>query len=202
MAVSSRLPFPTRFRNWLLLGALALRALSIVSVARAEPAAASARPDRSATSGLALALGWGNETAGFGGVVHYYFQIPDSRFRVAVHAGVGGHWAGTNAVEDRWRLAGSGGVSGTFGRRQRFLFDLWGAPTGVNQHLSLHGETAKEWRPLYGIGLNLGWEFVSRRGFVMRSSIGPAYAFHPRIFGEIGRWNVSGNLLTLGYKLW
>jgi hypothetical protein len=82
------------------------------------------------------------------------------------------------------------------------LIDLWGGSPGAYQELSLHGEYARTWRPLYGIGLNVGWEWVSRRGFIMRSSIGPAYAFFPRMYREVGAWTFSGNLLTLGYKLW
>jgi hypothetical protein len=158
--------------------------------------------DKSASSGLALGIGWGNETAGLGGVVHYYLQVPDSRLRVAVHAGVGGVWLFSNRSDSRWRPGFTGGVSGTFGRRQRFLFDLWGGTTNGYQALSLHGEPYEDWRPLYGLGLNLGWEWVSRGGFIMRSSLGPAFAFNPRIYRDVGAWGLSGNLLTLGYKLW
>jgi hypothetical protein len=180
---------------------LALVMLTLCSLCSAPAHADGPARDRSASSGLALGAGFGNDTAGVGGVVHYYLQIPESRFRVALHAGMGGQWVGLG-TSSGWKLGISGGVMGSFGRRHRFIVDLYAAPSGAFQELSFHGEEASEWRPLYGVGINVGWEWMSRVGFYMRASIGPVYAFSPRIYRAVGLWNVSGNLITLGYKLW
>ncbi|MFT3926141.1 MAG: hypothetical protein QM778_26590 [Myxococcales bacterium] len=164
-----------------------------------ESASSEQRRDKSATSGLAIGAGFGNDTAGLGGVFDYYVQGHNPRLRIAL-SGALGAWPALG-WGTLWRPAVALGVRGSFGRRQRMTFGLHAVPHGA-QVLALHGEEMTDAHVSYGVGLQVGWEWMKRGGFFMRASIGPGYGFYPRIYREVGYWTASFNVLTMGYKLW
>lgn len=149
----------------------------------------------SETSGLALGAGFGTETAGLGFVAHYYLQVPDSRFRFALHAGTG-----TTFMFSESRWGGAGGVTASFGRRHRLLLDVYTSALGA-QSLALHTRV-EDVRILYGVGVSVGWEWIARSGVYVRSSIGPSFMFLPRIHRELGELGFSLQVLAVGYKIW
>lgn len=119
------------------------------------------RTDRAQTSGLAVGIGGGYESAGFGGHAVYYVQLPNERWRLAAHAGAG--WFG--------RGAGSGGLMALFGRRHRMVIDVLVSPVAAS------GSTGERTEIFYGVGPLLGWEWMASYGLGIRATIGLAYQF-------------------------
>ncbi|MDB4986281.1 MAG: hypothetical protein JWN04_1459, partial [Myxococcaceae bacterium] len=105
--------------------------LAFLVLLTSTPAAVAQSRDRALTGGLAAGVGAGNESAGLGGHALYYWQMPDERWRLVPHAGVG--WYG-KVQSGNWegRAALAGGLMTSFGRRHRLVIDVLGAPYGVS----------------------------------------------------------------------
>lgn len=141
--------------------------------------------DRALTSGLAVGLGAGNESAFLGGHALYYFQLPDERWRIAPHVGVGF----LPGIEG----AGyAGGLMTLFGRRHRLVLDLLAAP------FAAAGSTGRDGKRWYGLGLVAGYEWMARYGFAIRSTLGVAY--RPELSDE--PINLAINVISMDYKFW
>lgn len=172
----------------------AVRALLLVLAIVAPGRRAEAR-DVHANDGLALGVGIGSDSAGLGGFAAYYLAWPERRLGLMPHVGLG---SALFVVDAGPRV--SAGITGSFGRCHRLVIDLHVAPVGF-QTLTLHGERL-DVHNIYGIGLAIGWEWLTASGFFMRINFGPAFAFLPPLYRTRDAWTLSGNLLSLGVKLW
>jgi hypothetical protein len=137
--------------------------------------------DKALTSGLAVGVGAGFESAGLGAHAIYYLQLPNERWRLAAHAGVGFFL----------RPAASGGVMASFGRRHRLVLDLLVSPCAA---ISNFGDP----EVFYGVGALVGWEWMASYGLGVRTTVGAAY--RPELEDE--PVNLALNLLSLDYKFW
>jgi hypothetical protein len=167
------------------LGAFVLGCVCLVAVtARAR--------DVHDTDGLALGAGIGITVGGIGGSASYYVQWPERRLSLRPHVGVG--WLDA-------RMPGhAAGIAGSFGRRHRLIVDVQLATLGA-QPLVLYEEELDE-KLIYGVGLAAGWEWLSRSGFFVRASIGPAFLFLPPLYQRAEAFDINLNLIELGAKLW
>lgn len=150
--------------------------------------------DTRASDGPALGLALGADAGGIGGFASYYLRFDGSRFGVMPHAGLG--YVGVSGVGPGWSV----GVGGSFGRSHRLVLDLNLSTVGA-QELTLY-DTTIDAKAIYGLGLTAGWEWLSKSGFFMRANIGPVFAFLPPLYRRSEGWSVTGNLLSLGVKLW
>jgi hypothetical protein len=144
------------------------------------------------TDGLALGAGIGMSVGGVGASASYHIQWPERRLSLRPHVGVG--WFDASVPGH------AAGIAGAFGRRHRVIVDVQLATFGVQQ-LVLYGEELED-KLIYGIGLAAGWEWLSRSGFFVRASIGPAFAFLPPLYQRAEAYSVNLNLIELGAKLW
>lgn len=167
-----------------------LRLFACLTVLIASGASAQAQ-DRALTSGLSLGLGMGHSSAGLGGHVHYYLQLPSERWRLSAHAGVGviGYVMFDGEAEGRVGVAG--GLMTAFGRRHRLVLDVLAAPYQAS------GETGERMKLYYGIGALVGYEWMARYGLSVRAAVGVAYC--PADGGSVGP---AFDLVSLGYKFW
>jgi len=168
-----------------------LYALALLTLLGAQPALAR---DVSETDGPALGVAIGADAGGLGGVVAYYFAWPQKRLGLMPHAGLG--WT---TVSDTGPSL-SVGLGGSFGRRNRLVVDVQLASVGT-QELTLHGELL-DTKQVYGVGLLVGWEWLSWSGFFVRANAGPAFAFLPPLYQRSEGWTIQGNLLSMGVKAW
>jgi len=145
--------------------------------------------------GPAVGVALGADGGGFfGGFAAYYVAWPNLRLGVMPHAGIG------LAAYREANPALSVGVAGSFGRSHRLVVDF--SLTGVGaQDLTLYGERLDA-KTVYGVGLLVGWEWLSKSGFFVRANLGPAYAFLPPLYPRSEAWTVTFNLLSIGAKLW
>jgi hypothetical protein len=203
-------------RPWLALCCITALALSLPAAnVCAEPGAAMTRsavvapelparaeqpraPDRTRTSGLGIGAGLGSDNVFFGGHVVYYAQLPNPKLRVALHIGAGvSPWVDETVA---WGVRGGSFVS--YGRRHRLVLGVLG---GTLDWLTfvLHSQTLAS-KQVFGVGVGLGYEFMTEAGFYLRATVGPALEIFPEVplrDREVALvWR--GNLLTMGYKLW
>lgn len=144
--------------------------------------------------GPALGLALGSDGAGLGGFAAYYIAWPEQRLAITPHGGVGIPVVGMEVVP--WSL----GILGSYGRRHRLVVDLHLKATD-EQALELYGEEIDGER-IFGVGLAVGWEWLSPSGFFVRANLGPAFLFLPPIYQPSESWTVTGNALSVGAKLW
>jgi hypothetical protein len=161
-------------------------------------AQAAAPVDRATSSGLGFGVGVGSENVTIGGHVLYYLQLKEPRMRVAFHVGAGYL---PNVAEDVPLWGITGGSFFGYGKRNRLVVGLIG---GTLDWLSFspHGETLAA-RQLFGLGLSAGWELMTRRGFFVRGSVGPALTIVPEVplaAREANAWFVFST--SIGYKPW
>jgi hypothetical protein len=152
-------------------------------------AASAQTEDRATTSGLSVGVGFGKPSAGLGGHVYYYLQLPSDRWRLAAHAGVGVF--GLVVFDGEAHVGVAGGVMGAFGRRHRLALDVFTAP------LRTTGSTEERMELYYGVGALVGYEWMARYGLSVRTTLGVAYC--P---GNGGSFEPAGELVSLGYKFW
>ncbi len=146
------------------------------------------------TDGLAVGGGVAFTHGGVGASAGYYFQWPRERLSLRPYASAGWlFFTGFNAGY-------AGGVVGTFGREHRLVVDLHGG-TFATRTLALYGVRLDE-APVYGVGLGVGWEWLTASGFFLRASVGPAYTFLPPIYQASEGWSVTVNPVEIGVKLW
>ena len=145
--------------------------------------------------GPAVGLALGADGGGlFGAFLAYYVTWPDKRLGVMPHAGAGAAFYSEAAP------AFSIGVAGTFGGRHRLIIDL--QLTGVSaQRLTLHGAQLDA-KTIYGLGVLVGWEWLSRSGFFMRANLGPVFQFLPPLYQRSEAISFSANVLSMGVKIW
>jgi hypothetical protein len=165
----------------------------------AEQAQASTHvPDRTGTSGLALGAGLGSDNVWLGGHVLYYAQLPNPKLRVAFHVGAGVYpWPNVGVS---WGVRGGSFVS--YGKRHRLVFGVMGGTIDW-QAFGLHSRTL-ETRQVFGVGVGLGYEFMTESGFYLRATVGPALEVYRKVpfFDREVALVWRGNLLSMGYKLW
>lgn len=157
----------------------------------ASTASAQEEQDRAATSGLALGVGLGHSSAGLGGHLHYYLQLPSERWRLALHAGVGVTGYVMFDGEAEGRVGAAGGVMTAFGRRHRLVLDVLAAPYQAS------GATGERMKLYYGIGALIGYEWMARYGLSVRTALGVDYC--PSDGGSFGP---AIDLILLSYKFW
>lgn len=106
-------------------------------------------------SGLALGIGIGTQYAGFGVQVGYYLVPPEKAFALYGYAGVGT----LDRVAHEWVIGSATGVMALFGRHHRWAIDLGIGMVG-QMVLEAHREQVAA-RPLYGVSLSVGREWMS-----------------------------------------
>jgi hypothetical protein len=169
------------------------------ALAKAPVAASSAsaegqppRPARNTTSGLALTAGYGYQFAFQGVGAMYYLRLSSRRpVLLAPWAGFGADYG-----PDHFALGGAGGLTASYGVRDRMTLDL-GAGVGGVESLGLHG-TRVDTRRLLGYFAAGGYERVAEGGAMFRGLIGAAY--RPEALLK-DRLELSA-LLAIGWKLW
>jgi hypothetical protein len=171
--------------------------LLCASVAQADQLPPALRPDHAQTSGLGVGLGVGYESgSGVGGHVLYYQQLPHPRWRLALHVGAGSLEPGIGSA---FGLNTGGFVA--FGKRNRLTL---GVHLGIENATTwrLHGVRWAQ-KPVFGAGVGIGYELMTKRGFMLRLNVGPGFFITPDspFFGRELRNRWDGNL-TLGWKLW
>jgi len=166
-----------------------LRWLSCLALLIASTASAQEQ-NRAETSGLALGVGLGHSSAGLGGHVHYYLQLPSERWRLAVHGGVGiiGYVMFNGEAEGR--VGGSGGLMTAFGRRHRLVVDVLAAPFQGS------GGTGERMQLYYGVGMLIGYEWMTSYGLSISTALGISYC--PTHDG--GAIGPAMDLVSIGYK--
>jgi hypothetical protein len=130
--------------------------------------------------------------------VVYYAQLPNPKLRVAVHVGAGVvPWVDANV---QWGIRGGSFLS--YGKRHRIVLGVLGGTIDW-QTFGLHYQ-ALESRQVFGVGVGAGYEFMSKSGFYLRSTVGPALAVFPKVPFRDRELELvwRGNLLAVGYKLW
>jgi len=154
--------------------------------------------DRAMTSGLGVGTGLGSDNVWLGAHLIYYLQLPSPRVRFALHAGMG--LLPWRDPDIRWGTRGGGFFS--YGVRNRFVIGATGG-TMDWQTFGLHGRALAS-RQEYGLGFEIGYEFMSPFGFYARASIGPGVAFSREtpLRERDAHLVWRGNLLSIGYKLW
>jgi len=184
----------------LLTGWLALSALWLCLSGSRARAQEPALPDKALSSGLAVGTGVGSENVLFGGHALYYLQTQKPRWRVALHAGAGTWAPVASPARDAWGVRG--GAFLAYGKRHRLVLGLSAGTIGWST-LTLHS-TSVAALPLWGAGLAVGWEWMTRRGFYMRATLGPTFYVFPQqpLRDRRAELSFEGNLLSLGYKLW
>ena len=95
-------------------------------------------------------------------------------------------------------LVAAGGVAASLGYRHRALVGVDWGPLGWSA-LSLHGREVAR-RTLYGPGLEVGYEFVSDRGLVVRALAGAGY-LSPAWQEPLSRMQPT-LAVVFGWKLW
>jgi hypothetical protein len=186
-----------------LVGAAAVGCLVLVApVVRAELVPPPAKPDKARTHGPGISVGIGSPYVGIGVQVAYYLELPRSRFRVAPYAAAGSVlWSfGPVYPDDGWHTGATAGLLASWGHRHRITVDLYYGAVGTTS-LSLHGEapdTELEWGP----GAAVGYEYLARSGFFLRTSFGLHYVVTAPILALEDRIAFGGTFVGLGYKLW
>jgi hypothetical protein len=168
--------------------------------ARAQPTAASspsqAERDVSLTSGLAVGVSFPTGAGLVGVRADYLFQLPRSWFRLGVHAGVGAYLC----PEPDCHPSFSFGALGSWGHHHRlFLEARTGTLGGVS--LYLHGQAVAS-RAVWGVGSELGYEYMADSGFFARFAVGAALLLDATIESFSERFGPSLTLLYVGYKVW
>ncbi|HEY6880322.1 MAG TPA: hypothetical protein VI299_20000 [Polyangiales bacterium] len=198
-ALSFSLPTPRVYADELPRNAATARGAPVAAEVRSpEPKHSSPAVDRASTSGLGIGGGLGSDNAGLGGHVIYYAQLPHPKLRVAVHVGAGALPWGDGYVQ--WGVRGGSFLA--YGKRHRLVLGVMGGTVDW-QSFRLHYQVLES-RPIFGVGVGVGYEFMTASGFYLRATIGPALEVIPRVpFRDRSTdliWR--GNLLTVGYKLW
>lgn len=160
-----------------------------------EAAAPRAR-DVSLTSGLALGVSFPTGGGLVGIRADYLFQLPNTLFRLGVHAAVGA----LLCPEPDCHASYTFGVLGSLGHQHRlFLEAKTGTLGGVT--LSLHGQDVAS-RAVWGVGAIVGYEYMSDSGFFLRFGFGFSVLVEPAIELLSDRIGPALTLLHLGWKLW
>jgi hypothetical protein len=186
----------------------ALLALSLgaaTSHAHAQPLGAaptSAAPedyperDVSLTSGLALGISLPTGAGLVGIRADYLFQLPDTWWRLGVHAAAGA----LLCPEPDCHASYTFGLLGSYGHQHRiFLEAKTGTLGGVT--LSLHGQDVAS-RAAWGVGAIVGYEYMGPAGFFLRFGVGFSVLVEPAIELLSDRVGPALTLLHLGWKLW
>src|SRR6185295_5831769 len=179
----------------------ALASIAIESIARAETVAVVEAPvvesERAQTSGRGVSAGIGNQYPIIGVQAAYYFQLPRSIFRMTPYAGIG---AALCPAESSAACTTGGvfGVMAAWGRRHRFMVDAFYGTVGTS-YFSFHGEMPDTDR-VWGAGLAIGYEYMARSGFFVRTDAGASYALGPPIWAPKDRFSIALTLIGVGYK--
>jgi hypothetical protein len=193
-------------------GALVLLALAVWQLSAAaanadtSPAAPASVPmparsgelvrDVTETSGLAIGVSFPTGAGLIGVRADYLFQLPRTLFRFGVHAGVGAFLC----VDPDCHPSYSFGALGSWGHHHRlFLEVLTGTLGGAT--LQLHGQNVAS-RALWGVGSEIGYEYMGEGGFFIRFGAGIAMLVEPAILPLSERIGPALTLLHVGCKLW
>ena len=161
-----------------------------------EPSPAHADPPRlTHTSGPALAIVMPVGPAIIGVRADYVIQIPDSDWRAAVHASLGG----PHCVDPHCFATYAFGVTGTWGERNRLFLE---AALGKLSSTPLDvADTRVDSRLLWGSSAIAGYEFMAYRGFFFRFGLGARWLWEPALFSLSDRLSFWA-LNSIGHKLW
>ena len=171
--------------------ALAFSLMTSIASAQTGGGEPPGRGDRAVTSGLSVGMGLGHSSAGIGGNAAYYLQLPNERWRLALHVGVGVLGYVMTDHDADGRVGAAGGIMAAFGRRHRLVLDVLAAPYQADMVL---GESIKLY---YGIGALAGYQWMARFGLELRAGVG--VAFCPT---RAGAWGPAFDLVSIGYKFW
>ena len=172
-------------------------AIASVPVQTASVLATPDEPRITETDGLALSAGVGTQYVAVGVQAAYYFQIPHSLYRLAPYIAAG---VGPCGPDDGVECTVAGGVLGSWGHKHRVFVDLAYVPLN-RYHFSFHGEEPHRF-VVSGPALSIGYEYMSFRGFHLRTGIGVGYLLgHPLIPAD-QRPALALTLIGMGYKLW
>lgn len=186
---------PRLYRSAIALGALLACLVGSQALAQ-EPATS----DPAFSSGLALGTGFGSENVFIGGHALYYLQTQSPRLRVALLAGAGSAAFLVSPAKGGWGVRGGGFLA--YGKRHRLVVSLSAGTIDWTTY-SLHNTTVAV-QQLWGAGLGLGWEWMTRCGFYMRATLGPSFYVRPQqpLQDRSTELGFEANVLSLGYKLW
>ena len=144
------------------------------------------------TSGPALAVGVGYQSAGLGGEFSYALQLPGTPLRVAPHVG-----AGYLPSELGGQTGWAAGLLASWGRQHRLVLDAsYGLVTVLE--MTDQGSTIAE-RAGYGVTASAGYEYMSELGLFARLQAGVSLVTDTDVSGS--RWLPTGNL-AVGWKPW
>jgi hypothetical protein len=152
--------------------------------------------DVSLTSGLALGVSFPTGAGLIGLRADYLFQLPSSWFRLGVHAAVGAYLC----PDPECHPSTTFGLLGSWGHHHRvFLEARTGTLGGVT--LYLHGQAVAS-RAVWGIGSEVGYEYMAASGYFLRFGVGIALLVDAAIEPLSERIGPSLTLLHVGCKLW
>jgi hypothetical protein len=184
-----------RVGRWLV---LIVVTLGLTASAQAEAIPAMQPPpttevDTNLRSGPALAAGIGNQFAGYGANLDYYFRFDASRWALTPYAG-----GGTQTGDD---LGAVVGVMVMYGDEWHWLLDA-GFGAVATHKLALFGEVV-DTRALYGANLSLGAEWMGSSGILVRLLLGVAVITDPYLDTDSfdQRLDLAGGL-GVGWKPW